>query len=82
MSCVVTQRAFEKRMQSFISKSRERQRLVKMRANERDVSTVHGRDRASLFKLDHKRQANVDAHPLSGQYTSFRRRRLGVGSCS
>ena len=54
-------------MQVFISKSRERQRLVRLRSDERSVSAVHGKDREVLFKVDKNMVPNVDAHPLSGK---------------
>ena len=55
-------------MQIFISKSRERQRLVKIRARERTLTATHGRDRDAIFKVDRRQVANLNAHPISGGF--------------
>ncbi|ELU08440.1 hypothetical protein CAPTEDRAFT_229158 [Capitella teleta] len=59
------QEAFERNKREFISASRERQKHVAIRAEERRVQELHQLERAKLFGFVPRKQANRDAHPIS-----------------
>ena len=45
------QEAFRERNQRFVSASRERQRRIKLRSDERQINKVHDEERAKLFDI-------------------------------
>jgi hypothetical protein len=57
--------------QDFISHSRERERRINLAAQERMMRYAHDEQREKLFQHKKKKQANLDAHPLSGMYCCY-----------
>ena len=61
------QDAFQLYRQDLISKSREREKHIALRAEERRMQELHQMERQQLFQLKKNQKANRDAHPICGQ---------------
>lgn len=65
--CVCFQEAFNLYKQDLVSKSRERQKLVCLAAEERKVQEYLRHERENIFADNRKLPVNLYAHPLSGK---------------
>ncbi|XP_071494845.1 uncharacterized protein [Diadema antillarum] len=70
------QEAFEKYRSDFISKSRERQRKVKLAAEERHTQAMCELERAQIFHDQRSKKSNPNAHPLSDQHHNPKKRAI------
>ncbi|XP_071947738.1 uncharacterized protein [Antedon mediterranea] len=66
--------AFEIHKLSFISKSKERVKKVKLAAEERQIQEHYEKERLKMFQEEKPKHANPHAHPLSDQLHSPKRR--------
>jgi hypothetical protein len=61
------QEAFDATMADFVSRSRERQRYVLLRAEERRIQELEANERLRLFGVGHRRSTNTVADPEAGR---------------
>lgn len=54
-------------MADFVSRSRERQRYVLLRAEERRIQELEANERQRLFGVGHRRSMNTVADPAAGR---------------
>ena len=55
-------------MADFVSRSRQRQRYVVLRAEERRMQELEANERERLFGTDDRRSVNTVADPAAGWY--------------
>ena len=51
----------------FISRSRERQKKIKLAAEEREMQKQFDEERFKLFQDNRSKKVNPQAHPYSGE---------------
>ncbi|XP_054766416.2 uncharacterized protein LOC129273414 [Lytechinus pictus] len=70
------QEAFERHRSDFISKSRERQRKMRLAAEERQTQAQFELERAQIFHDQRTKKPNPNAHPFSDQLHKPKRRAI------
>jgi ALMS motif len=71
--CNCRQEAFDATMADFVSRSRERQRYVLLRAEERRIQELEANERQRLFGVGHRRSTNTVADPAAGELCQIAR---------
>ncbi|XP_033632954.1 uncharacterized protein LOC117294586 isoform X1 [Asterias rubens] len=68
------QEAFESNQTMFISRSRERQKKIKLAAEEREMQKQFDEERFKLFQDNRSKKVNPQAHPYSDQHHKPKKR--------
>lgn len=66
MIYLCSQEVFELCRPDFITRSRERLKLIALKAEERRIQALHEAERKKLFEINRKKETDPIAHPYSG----------------
>jgi hypothetical protein len=65
------QEVFEACRPDFITRSRERQKLIALKAEERSLQAMLDEERRKLFQINRKKETDPVSHPYSGTLTEI-----------